>query len=63
MLNVIFKSYLIRVYLNRCNSRFTHANRHCTSHPSASLVRSDDFALLDSPGSNQSEEVKQWILR
>ncbi|CAH1394942.1 unnamed protein product [Nezara viridula] len=46
-----------------CNSRFTHANRHCTSHPNATLIRCDDFALLDSSESNQSEEVKQWLLK
>lgn len=46
-----------------CNSRFTHANRHCAAHPSAPLVRCDDFALLDSPEANQSEEVKQWLLK
>lgn len=55
--------YIFCFTLIRCNSRFTHANRHCTSHPNATLIRCDDFALLDSSESNQSEEVKQWLLK
>lgn len=48
---------------NGCASRFTHANRHCPTHPTASLIRSDDFHLIDPNESHHSEDVRQWLIK
>lgn len=47
-----------------CETRFTHANRHCPEHPYANLTRSDDFVLK--PVSENMElphEVTRWLER
>merc|ERR1712071_54767 len=45
-----------------CNSRFTHANRHCSDHPFASLRRCHELALqpIISQAEN-SPEVLSWL--
>lgn len=47
-----------------CETRFTHANRHCPEHPYANLTRSDDFVLK--PVSENMElphDVTRWLER
>lgn len=51
-----------------CEARFKHANRHCTVHPTATLVRETDSSLgfngsgiIESPV--QSAEVIRWLER
>ena len=47
----------------RCNSRFTHANRHCADHPFASLRRCHELALqpLTSQAVENSPDVLRWL--
>jgi hypothetical protein len=44
--------------------RFTHANRHCSDHPLATLRRSDDFVLRPvASNPEQSSDVLRWLER
>ena len=49
----------------RCSVRFTHANRHCPSHPTAVLKRSNDFVLrpIMSNESNEGGKIQAWLER
>ncbi|XP_039258781.2 uncharacterized protein LOC120335352 [Styela clava] len=46
-----------------CSVRFTHANRHCTEHIHAKLMRDDEGALkqLMSQSSHQDQTVAIWL--
>lgn len=46
-----------------CTVRFTHANRHCTEHIHAKLIRDDEGALkqLMSQSSHQDHTVANWL--
>jgi len=63
----IYSLYIYNSIFSACPSRFTHANRHCTEHPYASLrristqeqIRDRMQTLKFSP--NQS--VTEWITR
>lgn len=44
-----------------CNSRFTHANRHCSLHPYSSLIRCEDSLLDQSYITEQNTEVLKWL--
>jgi hypothetical protein len=48
---------------HRCNSRFTHANRHCADHPFASLRRCHELALqpLTTQAVENSPDVVRWL--
>ena len=58
--------YFYRVLLSfcRCNSRFTHANRHCSDHPYASLRRClGELALqpVTNHAPENSPDVLNWL--
>ncbi|BET02235.1 ZnF_C2H2 [Nesidiocoris tenuis] len=46
-----------------CTSRFTHANRHCSNHPQASLIRSEDTNILFVESFADSNEARQWLAK
>ena len=55
----------IYILIVGCPSRFTHANRHCSEHPYATLVRIKiegsikDLILLREQESNNA--VREWL--
>lgn len=50
-----------------CEAKFKHANRHCTTHPGAALIREVDDNLSEVGNgilnSVQSAEVQLWLER
>lgn len=48
-----------------CSSRFTHANRHCSDHPCATLVRvGPEVSIKDLIALREQEtnsEVREWL--
>ncbi|XP_022650872.1 zinc finger protein squeeze-like [Varroa jacobsoni] len=46
-----------------CTNRFTHANRHCSQHPYAPLVRTEISIEIRENTENKSQDVVEWLER
>jgi CRISPR/Cas system-associated protein endoribonuclease Cas2 len=67
LLLLLYLSINLYLYLRLCagcDSRFTHANRHCAQHPSAGLRREDSStAILQLITEDTRPDVAQWLRR